>query len=89
MKTSVKNRIKNRFERFEEYIFDHMDEFLSVSQFVMGCIMLFCVVISVVANIIMGRITSIVGYAISFLFLAMVWRICRIVYEEMRNGQKK
>lgn len=42
-----------------------MNKFVNISQLILSCIMLFAVVVSIVAHIILGNIASFIGYLVS------------------------
>lgn len=66
-----------------------MDKLFSVTQLVLSCIMLLCVVISVVAHIIMGNINSFLGYIVSLIFLYLMWNLVRISLKEYIEEKNK
>ena len=46
-----------------------MNKFVNISQLILSCIMLFAVVVSIVAHIILGNIASFIGYLVSAVFI--------------------
>lgn len=66
-----------------------MEKIMYITQFAMACVMLLCVVIGVVAHIIKGNITSIIGYLVSFIFLYLLWVLVRTAWREMRDEKNK
>lgn len=66
-----------------------MDKLFSATQLVLSCIMLLCVVISVVAHIIMGNINSFLGYLVSLIFLYLMWNLVRISLKEYIEEKNK
>ena len=45
-----------------------MNKFVNISQLILSCIMLFAVVVSIVAHIILGNIASFIGYLVYQLY---------------------
>ncbi len=66
-----------------------MEKTMSVIQFVMACIMLACILFGVTAHIIMGNITSIIGYGVALLMTYLIWSMTKLAYKEMREEFKK
>ena len=64
------------------------DKFMSITQFVLACIMLACVIIEIVAHVVMGNITSILGYIVSLIFLLLSWSLFRISLNELHELNK-
>lgn len=73
----------------EDKLEKFMERTMYVSQLVMACVMLLCVAVGVVAHIIKGNITSLLGFLVSFIFLALTWSLVRISYREMREVSDK
>ena len=55
-----------------------MNKFVNISQLILSCIMLFAVVVSIVAHIILGNIASFIGYLVSAVFIFLTWKLVRI-----------
>lgn len=83
------NAIKRQLTKSMDYIEDNIKKIMSVCQFVMGCIMLACALIGIIAHSIMGNITSILGYIVAFVCIYLIYQIFRISYIEMREEFKK
>lgn len=66
-----------------------MDKFFSLALLVLSCIMLFCLVISVVSHVIMGNITSLLGYLVSLIFLCLMSNLVRISFKEYIEEKNK
>lgn len=66
-----------------------MDKFFSLTLLVLSCIMLFCMVISIVYHIIMGNITSLLGYLVSLIFLCLMSNLVRISFKEYIEEKNK
>lgn len=65
-----------------------MNKFVNISQLILSCIMLFAVVVSIVAHIILGNIASFIGYLVSAVFIFLIWKLVRISWMEFQNENK-
>lgn len=64
-----------------------MNKFVNISQLILSCIMLFAVVVSIVAHIILGNIASFIGYLVA-VFIFLTWKLVRISWMEFQNENK-
>lgn len=88
MKSSVKNNLKHRIEQAEDYLDEHMDNFMNITQLVMTGIMLLCVIVSGIAHIVMGNL-SLIGILVLALFAYLVWQMCKIAWTEYQQDKNK
>lgn len=65
-----------------------MNKFVNISQLILSCIMLFAVVVSIVAHIILENIASFIGYLVSAVFIFLTWKLVRISWMEFQNENK-
>ena len=56
-----------------------MNKFVNISQLILSCIMLFAVVVSIVAHIILGNIASFIGWKIQCKLPPKTKRFCPLV----------
>lgn len=66
-----------------------MDRFFSLTQLILSCIMLLCVVTGVVAHIVLGHITSFLGYLVAIIFLILIWNLVRLSWNEYIEDKNK
>lgn len=83
-----KNNLKHRIERIEDYLDDHMDNFMNITQLVMTAIMLLCVIVSGIAHIVMGHL-SLIGILVVALFVFLTWQMCKIAWTEYQQDKNK
>lgn len=82
-------QIKNRIEKTTDYLYDNMSRIQSITQFVLACIMMLCIVIECIAHLVMGNITTIFGCIVALIFLVLMWNLLSISWREMRDECKK
>lgn len=81
--------IRTQFERVADFIDDNFELILSTSQMIMAGIMMLCVLICVIANLVMGRITSFLGVIIALLFTYLIYCLLRLSVQEWMQAHKK
>lgn len=64
-----------------------MDKTFSFVQLIIAAIIFLCVVSGVIGHIVLGHITSIFGFIVSFVFIALSWVLIRISYKELRENR--
>lgn len=62
-----------------------MDKTFSFVQLIIAAVIFLCVIASVICHIVLGHITSIFGFIVSFVFIALAWVLLRISYKELRE----
>ena len=62
-----------------------MDKTFTFVQLIIAALIFLCVVASVVGHIVLGHITSVFGYLVSFVFIYLSWVLLRISYRELRE----
>lgn len=82
-------RIKNQIDRVADYLDDNFEKIMATSQVVMAGIMMLCVLISVIANLIMGNIRSFLGIAVSIVFIYLIYSLFRLTWQELQDERKK
>ena len=55
-----------------------MDKTFTFVQLIIAALIFLCVVASVVGHIVLGHITSVFGYLVSFVFIYLSWVLLRI-----------
>ena len=63
-----------------------MDKTFTFVQLIIAALIFLCVVASVVGHIVLGYITSVFGYLVSFVFIYLSWVLLRISYRELRES---
>ena len=63
-----------------------MDKTFTFVQLIIAALIFLCVVASVVGHIVLGHITSVFGYLVSFVFIYLSWALLRISYRELRES---
>lgn len=64
-----------------------MDKTFSLVQLIIAAVIFLCVIASVICHIVLGHITSIFGFIVSFVFIALSWVLIRISYKELRENR--
>ena len=64
-----------------------MDKTFSFVQLIIAAVIFLCVIASVICHIVLGHITSIFGFIVSFVFIALSWVLLRISYKELRENR--
>ena len=62
-----------------------MDKTFTIAQLIICALIFLCVVVGVVGHIVLGHITSVLGFLVSILFIALAWVLLRISYKELRE----
>lgn len=63
-----------------------MDRFFSIIQFVLAIIMFLCALTDAVSYTIMGHITSLLGFIVAFVFIALTWNLVRLSWKELHEA---
>lgn len=64
-----------------------MDKTFSIAQLIIAAVIFLCVITGVVGHIVLGHITSVLGFIVSFVFVALSWVLLRIAYKELRENR--
>lgn len=64
-----------------------MDKTYSIAQLIIAAVIFLCVITGVVGHIVLGHITSVLGFLVSFVFVALSWVLLRISYKELRENR--
>lgn len=64
-----------------------MDKTFSIAQLIIAAVIFLCVITGVVGHIVLGHITSVLGFLVSFVFVALSWVLLRISYKELRENR--
>lgn len=64
-----------------------MDKTFSIAQLIIAALIFLCVIGGVISHILLGHITSVLGYLVSFVFIALSWVLLRISYKELRENR--
>lgn len=64
-----------------------MDKTFSFVQLIIAAVIFLCVITGVVGHIVLGHITSVLGFLVSFVFVALSWVLLRISYKELRENR--
>jgi hypothetical protein len=64
-----------------------MDKIFTITQLIIAAVIFLCVITGVVGHIVLGHITSIFGFIVSFVFIALSWVLIRISYKELRENR--
>lgn len=64
-----------------------MDKTFSIAQLIIAAVIFLCVITGVVGHIVLGHITSVLGFFVSFVFVALSWVLLRISYKELRENR--
>lgn len=64
-----------------------MDKTFSIAQLIIAAVIFLCVITGVVGHIVLGHITSVLGFLVSFVFIALSWVLLRISYKELRENR--
>lgn len=64
-----------------------MDKTFTIAQLIIAVVIFLCVVSGVIGHIVLGHITSIFGFIVSFVFIALSWVLIRISYKELRENR--
>ncbi|MDN0078376.1 hypothetical protein QVO32_02985 [Bacteroides gallinaceum] len=64
-----------------------MDKIFTITQLIIAAVIFLCVIASVICHIVLGHITSIFGFIVSFVFIALSWVLIRISYKELRENR--
>lgn len=63
-----------------------MDKTFSFVQLIIAALIFLCVIGGVISHILLGHITSVLGYLVSFVFIYLSWVLLRISYRELRES---
>ena len=63
-----------------------MDKTFSFAQLIIAALIFLCVIGGVISHILLGHITSIFGFLVSFVFIYLSWVLLRISYRELREN---
>lgn len=63
-----------------------MDKFFSIIQFVLAIIMFLCALTGAVSHTIMGHITSLLGFIVAFVFIALTWFLVHLSWKELHEA---
>lgn len=63
-----------------------MDKIFTITQLIIVAVIFLCVITGVVGHIVLGHITSVLGFLVSFVFVALSWVLLRISYKELREN---
>lgn len=63
-----------------------MDKTFNIAQLIIAAVIFICCLGGVVGHIVLGHITSILGFIVSFVFIYLSWVLLRIAYKEMRES---
>lgn len=63
-----------------------MDKTFSIAQLIIAAVIFLCVITGVVGHIVLGHITSVLGFLVSIVFVALSWVLLRISYKELREN---
>ncbi len=64
-----------------------MDKTFSIAQLIIAAVIFLCVITGVVGHIVLGHITSVLGFLVSFVFVSLSWVLLRISYKELRENR--
>ena len=64
-----------------------MDKTFSIAQLIIAAVIFLCLITGVVGHIVLGHITSVLGFLVSFVFVALSWVLLRISYKELRENR--
>ncbi len=64
-----------------------MDKTFTIAQLIIAAVIFLCVVAGVIGHIVLGHITSIIGFLVSILFIYLSWVLLRISYKELRENR--
>ena len=64
-----------------------MDKTFTIAQLIIAAVIFLCVITGVVGHIVLGHITSVLGFLASFVFVALSWVLLRISYKELRENR--
>lgn len=62
-----------------------MDKTFSFVQLIIAVVIFLCVVSGVVGHIVLGHITSVVGFIVCAVFIALSWVLLHISFKELRE----
>lgn len=60
-----------------------MDKIFTITQLIIAAVIFLCVITGVVGHIVLGHITSIFGFIVSIVFIALSWVLLRLSYKEL------
>lgn len=64
-----------------------MDKIFTITQLIIAAVIFLCVIASVIGHIVLGHITSVLGFLVSFVFVSLSWVLLRISYKELRENR--
>ena len=64
-----------------------MEKPFYIAQLIIAVVIFLCVITGVVGHIVLGHITSVLGFLVSFVFVALSWVLLRISYKELRENR--
>lgn len=64
-----------------------MDKIFTITQLIIAAVIFLCVITGVVGHIVLGHITSVLGFLVSFVFVSLSWVLLRISYKELRENR--
>lgn len=64
-----------------------MEKTFSIAQLIIAAVIFLCVITGVVGHIVLGHITSVLGFLVSFVFVSLSWVLLRISYKELLENR--
>lgn len=64
-----------------------MEKPFYIAQLIIAVVIFLCVITGVVGHIVLGHITSVLGFLVSFVFVSLSWVLLRISYKELRENR--
>ena len=52
---------------------------------IIAAVVFLCVLASVIGHIVLGHVTSLIGFLVSLVFICLSWVLLRIAYKELRE----
>ena len=62
-----------------------MDKTFTIVQLIIAVLVFLCVIASVIGHIVLGHVTSLFGFLVSFVFVYLSWVLLRISYKELHE----
>lgn len=62
-----------------------MDKTFSILQLIIAAAIFICVIIGVVGHLVLGHITSPLGFIVSLVLISLAWVLLLISYKELRE----
>ena len=63
-----------------------MDKTFTIAQLIIAAVVFLCVLASVIGHIVLGHVTSLIGFLVSLVFIYLSWVLLRISYRELRES---